>query len=85
MDGLDVTTLARTAADVATAHPLIDSLAIDATDLLVCRGAMDDARPNQDPPVDDRYLREALDAAAAGTPMASAGRHSLGCGIKWRP
>ena len=51
---------------------------------LVYRGAMDDARPDAEPPVDGRYLRAALDAAASGASLEGLGRPSLGCSIKWR-
>jgi peroxiredoxin len=61
-----------------------DFFVFDGTGSLVYRGAMDDARPNAEPPVDGRYLRAALDAAASGASLEGLGRPSLGCSIKWR-
>jgi peroxiredoxin len=61
-----------------------DFFVFDAAGALAYRGAMDDARPNGQPPVDGRYLRAALDAIAAGAAVGDLGRPSLGCGIKWR-
>ena len=61
-----------------------DFFVFDGRGLLVYRGAMDDARPDAEPPVDGRYLRAALDAAASGASLEGLGRPSLGCSIKWR-
>ena len=61
-----------------------DFFVFDAPGALVYRGAMDDARPNMEPPVDGKYLEAAIDAAAEGRPLSAVGRPSLGCSIKWR-
>lgn len=62
-----------------------DFFVFDAGGRLVYRGAMDDARPQQDWPVDGKYLEMALDAADAGGVIAGLGRASMGCSMKWRP
>jgi peroxiredoxin len=78
---VDVTQdVARTFGAVCTP----DFFVFDGSGTLVYRGAMDDARPNMEPPVDGKYLDAALDAIAAGRPLAGVGRPSLGCSIKWR-
>ncbi len=61
-----------------------DFFVFDAEGGLVYRGAMDDARPNMEPPVDGHYLDAAIDAALAGEQVPGLGRPSLGCSIKWR-
>ncbi len=61
-----------------------DFFVFDGQGCLGYRGAMDDARPQGEPPVDGRYLRAALDAAATGTAVPDLGRPALGCSIKWR-
>lgn len=60
-----------------------DFFVFDSTGVLVYRGAMDDARPNMEPPVDGHYLREVLDALKDGRKPEVVGRPSLGCSIKW--
>jgi peroxiredoxin len=60
-----------------------DFFVFDTAGALVYRGAMDDARPRQPQPIDGRHLLEALDAAVSNRTY-SAGRPSMGCGIKWK-
>ena len=52
---------------------------------LAYRGQLDDSRPKNDKPVTGRDLRAALDAIAAGQPVSTEQRPSIGCNIKWRP
>lgn len=78
--------LVDTTQDVARTFGAVctpDFFVFDASGALVYRGAMDDARPNMEPPVDGHYLRAVLDALQEGRTPDIAGRPSLGCGIKW--
>jgi len=52
---------------------------------LVYRGQFDDSRPGNGKPVTGRDLRAAMDAVAAGRPVATAQIPSVGCNIKWKP
>jgi thiol-disulfide isomerase/thioredoxin len=62
-----------------------DFFLFDSSGVLVYRGAFDDSRPKQPTPVTGRDIRSALDALAAGHPIATEQRPSVGCGIKWKP
>lgn len=52
---------------------------------LVYRGQFDDSRPGNDIPVTGADLREAVNAALAGEPVAGDQKPSIGCNIKWKP
>src|SRR4051812_47043881 len=52
--------------------------------VLVYRGQLDDSRPGNGIPVTGADLRAALDALAAGRPVPSHQRPSIGCNIKWK-
>ena len=52
---------------------------------LAYRGAFDEARPGNGVEVTGHLLRAALTAVLAGAPAPQPQRHSLGCGIKWKP
>jgi peroxiredoxin len=54
----------------------------DGEQRLVYRGAPDG--DHQDPSRDAEWLRGALDAVLAGTPVAEPQRHARGCSVKWR-
>ena len=51
---------------------------------LTYRGQMDGSRPNSGNPVTGEDLRNALDAALLGRPVADLQRPSGGCNIKWK-
>lgn len=51
---------------------------------LVYRGQLDDSRPGNGIPVTGSDLRQALDAALAGRPVAASQKPSIGCNIKWK-
>lgn len=59
-----------------------DFFVFNAAGQLVYRGALDQSRPNSALPVNGEYLLQAVDAAEQGE-RYSAGRPSMGCGIKW--
>jgi hypothetical protein len=61
-----------------------DFFLYDADGYLVYRGQLDDSRPGNGVPVTGKDLRAALDALAAGTPISSEQRPSIGCNIKWK-
>ena len=62
-----------------------DFFVFDHQRALVYRGQMDASRPGNGVPVTGADLRAALDALAAGTPVASLQKPSMGCNIKWKP
>ena len=51
---------------------------------LIYRGQFDDSRPGNGIPVTGQDLRQALDAALAGKPVAAEQKPSVGCNIKWK-
>jgi peroxiredoxin len=52
---------------------------------LAYRGAFDESRPGNGVPVTGHLLRDAVTSVLAGRPAPQPQRHSLGCGIKWKP
>lgn len=57
----------------------------DAQHRLAYRGQMDDARPNNDRPVDGADLKAAIDAVCEGNAPSPDQKPSVGCNIKWKP
>lgn len=51
---------------------------------LVYRGQLDDSRPGNGVPVTGTDLRSALSAVAAGRPVDTNQKASIGCSIKWK-
>jgi peroxiredoxin len=73
--------------DVARAYSAActpDFFLFDASRALIYRGQLDDSRPGSPRPVDGRDLRNAMEAALAGSPVSRDQQPSLGCSIKWR-
>jgi peroxiredoxin len=66
----------------ATCTP--DFFLFDAGGKLVYRGQLDESRPGNGVPVTGKDLRAALDALAAGRPISTEQRPSIGCNIKWK-
>ncbi|MGB6133116.1 MAG: thioredoxin family protein [Acidobacteriaceae bacterium] len=66
----------------ATCTP--DFFLFDGQRKLVYRGQLDSSRPGSGIPVTGEDLRAAMDAVAAGRPVAKDQRPSIGCNIKWR-
>jgi peroxiredoxin len=62
-----------------------DFFVFDSERRLAYRGQLDDARPNNDAPVNGADLRAALDAILAGRPSPERQIPSMGCNIKWKP
>ena len=62
-----------------------DFYLFDAQKRLVYRGQFDDARPQNEAPVDGKDLRAAADAVLEGRPIPEEQTPSLGCNIKWKP
>jgi peroxiredoxin len=62
-----------------------DFYVFDRNRSLVYRGQMDSSRPGNNVPVTGKDLRDALDAALDGRPVAREQKPSLGCNIKWKP
>jgi peroxiredoxin len=56
----------------------------DRTHTLRYRGQLDDSRPGSEIPVTGKFLRAAIDAVLAGTPVNDDQKPSVGCSIKWR-
>jgi hypothetical protein len=52
---------------------------------LVYRGQFDESRPSNGLPVTGKDLRDALEAALGGKPVAARQKPSIGCNIKWKP
>ncbi|RAV30597.1 thioredoxin family protein [Sinomicrobium soli] len=61
-----------------------DFYVFDAGLLLVYRGQLDGARPENGIPVTGKDLREALDALLRGEAVSETQKPSIGCGIKWK-
>ena len=62
-----------------------DFFIYDVDGLLVYRGQMDDARPDNHMPVCGHDLHEALDSTLKGIPFPPDQDPSMGCNIKWKP
>jgi len=62
-----------------------DLFLFDAQLRLAYRGEFDDSRPTNGRPVTGASLRAAVEAVAAGRPLAAEQKPSIGCNIKWRP
>jgi len=52
--------------------------------VLVYRGQLDGARPNNESPLDGKDLRDALDNVISGNPVNEYQIPSVGCNIKWK-
>jgi len=61
-----------------------DFFLFDAHHALVYRGQFDASTPGNDIPVTGDSLRAALDALAAGQPISTTQKPSVGCNIKWK-
>ena len=62
-----------------------DFYLFDSGHKLVYRGQMDDSRPGNNIPVTGKDLSEAVENLAAGKPISSDQKPSIGCNIKWIP